>query len=240
MASSLQTLTDVYADVRQLAGKDSTTLPDAALLRAANKYYLLMVRELVALNEDLYAEISRADLVSGQREYVLPVDDTASTYGGGLIKLQRVEVTYNNADWHVVDPVSLQQLATPTALDADIANQFVREQPKYWFKDRSLWLAPVPDSTDYTTASNQNLFIYWIKRPSELSGTSSIPDLPKDFLAVLIEGMLYDVYRRFGRTSDARDALQNWYAGIARMKELEAAPDEEQPLRMHAMTKRYD
>lgn len=240
MTASYQTLANIYSDVRKLSGKDSTTLPDADLLVAANKYYGLMVRELIGLNEDIYAEISYTDLVSGQREYPLPTDNTTTTYGGGLIKLQRVEISYDNSKWYVMNPLSLQEISGSTILDADLDDQFSREAPRYWFKDRSLWIAPVPDSSDYTTASNGNLRIYWIKRPVELASTSSIPDLPKDFLPILAEGMLYDVYRRFGRTSDARDALQNYYNGINRVRELEQSPDAEQPFIFIGAKKQYD
>src|SRR3990167_8248844 len=123
MASSYQTLADVYSDVRYNAGKDSNTLVDADLLRLANKYFNLMFRELVGLNEDLYAEIASTALVADQREYSLPAD-SASTFGSGLIKLQRVEVTYDGTNWYVANPLSLQEIAGPTILDADLNEQF--------------------------------------------------------------------------------------------------------------------
>jgi len=234
MASSYQTLANVFSDVRYLSGKDSTTLEDADLLRIANKYYLLMVRELVDLNEDLYAEISYTDLVSGQREYLLPYDDTAGTaanlqyYGGGLIKLQRVEVTYDGSEWKVADPISFQEIERATITDVDLNQQFDKSDPKYWFKDRSLWIAPVPGSGDSVAAGNHGLYIFWVRRPGEMTATSAIPDLPKDFLSVLVEGMLIDVYRKYGRTADARVAQANWETGIENMREKEANIDFEQ------------
>lgn len=241
MASSYQTLDNVFSDVRYIAGKDSTTLSDTNLLRTANKYYSLMVRELIDLSEDLYAEISSADLVASQREYVLPTDDTATTYGGGLIKLQRVEINYDGSSsgWRVADPISLQQIPTPTILDADVNAEFDKGDPKYWFKDRSVWIAPVPGSSDSVAASNANLRIYWIKRPNELTATSDIPDLPKDFLGVLAEGMLIDVFRRYGRDGEASQALAKWEKGIANMREKEQGPDAEQQLIFKKARKNY-
>jgi hypothetical protein len=238
MASSLQTLDNIFSDVRTIAGKDSTTLTDAVLLRFANKYYLQLVRELIGLNEDLYAEISDSSLVADQREYVLPIDDTASAYGGGLIKLQRVEINYtdaNSSTWKVASPMSLQEIDGPTVLDSDIANQYDKSAPKYWFKDRSVWIAPVPD-----VAVTNGLRIYWIERPDELEVTTDIPDFPKDFLIVLEEGILTDVYRMFNRTADARDAKENYLIGVSRMRELEQNIDQEQVYRMKTIRKRYD
>ena len=138
MASTFQTLTDVYSDVRFNAGKDSNTLEDADLLRIANKYYFPMFRELVDLNEELYAEISSADLVASQREYILPTDSSSTPFGGGLIKLQRVEISYDGSNWYVASPISLQEIATPTILDVDLNNIYAKSSPVYWFKDRSV------------------------------------------------------------------------------------------------------
>lgn len=242
MPSSYQCLSNVFSDVRYISSKDATTLTDANLLRLANKYYLPMVRELVDLNEDLYAEISFTDLVANQREYVLPVDNTTSTYGGGLIKMQRIEINYSGGtnDWQVADPISLQQIPTPTVLDSDINSEFSSGDPRYWFKDRSVWIAPVPCSTDDVTAGNANLYMYWIKRPNEMTVTTDIPDLPKDFLNVLAEGMLIDVFRKYGRINDSLKAQSNWDSGLANMREKEQGPDTEQQLIFMAARKRYN
>ena len=197
-----------------------------------------MVRELISLREDLYAELSSADLVADQREYILPVD-SASTFGGGLIKLQRVEITYDGSNWYVADPISLQQIPTPTILDVDLNNEFDQRNPKYWFKDRSVWIAPVPLSSDSVAASNAGLRIFWIKRPNEMTAVGDIPDIPTDFLSVLVEGILIDVFRKYGRMSEMREARANWTLGIQRMRVLETHPDQEQPLILMAGRKNY-
>ena len=185
MASSYQTLTDVYSDVRYNSGKDSNTLVNSDLLRLANKYYRLMVRHLIDLNEDLYAEISNTALVANQREYPLPTD-SITTYGSGLIKLQRVEIAYDGSNWRVADPISQQEIVDPTVLNADLNNTFDKSDPVYWFKDRSIWIAPVPSSSDSVAANNTNLYIFWIKRPNEMTAGTDIPDLPTDFLSVRV------------------------------------------------------
>ena len=240
MASGWQTLDDVLTVVRTLSGKDTTTLTDATLIPIANKYYFLMVRELVGLNEDLYAEISSTDLVLNQREYSLPTDDLSSTFGLGLIKLQRVEVSYDNSTWKVADGIPFSDIKTPTILNADISTYYTTSNPKYYFKDRSVWLVPTPGSGDYTTAGNANLRIFWVKRPNEMTATTNVPDLPKDWLSVLQDGILYDVYRIYGRTDDARDSRENWQLGIIKMKELEQNISKEESLSMKTIYKNYN
>ena len=241
MSSSYQTLGDVFIEIRAIVEKDTVTLPDAILLRFANKRYLEMVRHLIGLNEDLYAEISYADLVADQREYILPQDNTDNDpgYGGGLIKLQRVEITYNASSWYLASPISLQEFTGPTITDADLNKQATQTAPRYWFKDRSVWISPVPASTDVVTADNAGIRIYWIKRPYEMTATTDVPDLPKDFIGILGEGILYDVFRKFGRFTEARDAKQNWVSGIGVMRDQEKSPDPEQPFILKAKFKNY-
>lgn len=240
MAAAYQTLQHVFDDVRFQVTKDSTTLSDSDLLRVANKYYFLLFREIVSLNEDLYAEIAYSDLVADQREYPLPTDDTSSTYGGGAIKIQRVEITYDGTNWFVADPISWQQIPSATVTDADVNEQFDKTDPKYAFKDRSLFIAPVPSSSDDVSASNANLYIFYIKRPNELASTASVPNLPKDFLGLLAEGMLIDVFRRFNRTTDSQYAQRAWENGVEKMKSLEAQPDSEEQLNLRAAIKNYE
>lgn len=239
MASTFQSLADVYTVIRTLANKDSTTLSDATLLPIANKYYFLMIREIVGLREELYAEISSTALVQNQKEYVLPTDATTSPFGGGLIKIQRVEVAYDGSNWKVAEHLPFTDITTPTILASDVDEQYSKSFPKYYVKDRSIWLVPEPDSGDSVGAGNTNLYIFWIKRPGELTAGTSVPDLSKDWLAILQEGILYDVFRKFNRISDARDALQNWQIGIQRMKELEQDIDEDQKFIMKTIYKNY-
>lgn len=239
MASVYQTLGNIYTIIRSLSNKDSTTLSDATLLAFSNKYYYLLVRELIGLREDLYAEISSGDLVANQREYVLPIDNTTGTgnngiYGGGLIKIDRVEIAYDGSTWEVVKHLPFDDILTPTILDADIVAEYSTSNPKYYFKDRSVWIVPTP-----TAAVSGGIRIFWVKRPDELSAASSIPDLPKDWLAILQEGVLYDVYRKFGRIAEARDALNNWNIGLAKMKEMEQGVDQEQQYILRNYPKNY-
>jgi len=239
MSATYQTLSNIFTLVRNLSNKDSTTLTDVTLMPIANKYYYLMIRELIGLSEEFYAEISSAALVLNQREYVLPVDDTATTFGGGLIKILRVEASYNNTNWYVGTPTSLQNIRTPITLDVDVNRYNTQANFKYYYLDGSLFLEPVPDSDDYTTVGNTNLKIYWVKRPNELASASNIPDMPKDWLSVLQEGILYDVFRMFGRTAEAADAKQNYYGMVGRMRELEQTINENERLILRPYPKNY-
>lgn len=227
MAATFQTLANIYSDVRYNAGKDSTTLVDADLLRIANKYFGLIVRGLVDINEDLYAEIATTDLVANQKEYPLPTD-SASTYGGGLIKVLRTEVSYDATNWYRALPVNLdnQKQSIYGSSVATINQEFSKSAPKYAIFDRSLWLLPVPESTDAVSPGNAGLISFWVKRPNEMTATTDIPEMPKDFLSILTEGMLIDVYRKYDKVAQADRARLNFNNMLAQAKLSETNIDE--------------
>ena len=130
------------------------------------------------------------------------------------------------------DPTIFNSATGPTV--AEVNEFYSTSFPKYGFFDRNIWIYPIP-----TAAVTNGLRIFWIKRPDELASSSSTPDLPKDFLYLLGEGMLVDVFRKFGRNSESRDALNNWLVGIERMKGLEHAIDREQKYNMKTKFKNY-
>ena len=232
MSSSFQTLADIYADVRYIAGKDSNTLIDADLLRISNKYYLTIVRELVGLNQDLYGEISTTDLVADQKEYPLPVDATDAysnnaPYSGGAIKVLRAEVSYDHTNWYQAKPIDLDNQNFALSSSTSVVNgNFDKSFPKYALWDRSLWLFPIPTSSDYVSTSNAGLRIFWVKRPAEMTATTDIPDLPKDFLSILSEGMLCDVYRKYGKIAESDRSRLNFNNMLQDMKRLELLSSE--------------
>ena len=222
MASSYQTLTNVYSDVRYAVQKDSNTVADSDLLRIANKYFLWMVRELGDIGNDLYAQISTADLVADQREYPLPVNDEVSTYGGGSMQLIRVEVSYSGEekDWVIARPIDLDSISTPL-VESRVEEQFNKNTPYFAQFDRSVWLLPRPGSSDNVAADNANLRIFYTERPDELVDGDSIPSIPKDFLNILSAGMRADVLQAHGRTAESQAAKNEFFVQLERAKELE-------------------
>lgn len=244
MSSTYQTLANVYTDVRFIAGKDSTTLLDADLLRMANKYYLWLVRELVDIGEMLYGQISTADLVQDQREYPLPVDEddgeTTHPYGGGAINIIRVEISYDaGANWYVASPTNLMDFDRTITLDAKLNDYGSTTSPLYWFFDRSVFITPVPSSSDSVSSGNAGIRIWYIQRPGEMEDSAEIPDLPKDFLNILAEGMLIDVFRKYGRNTDMRIAQERFDSLTDRMRSMEQEVDYGDLPRLGVTKKRY-
>lgn len=232
MPSIWQDVLDLQTDIRYRCNKDSTTLTSSDLLRLINKWYFWAVRELIESGSDLYTQVSSTALVPNQREYPLPIDNADGTgvkpYGGGLIQIKRVEVSYDNTNFFLADEIEYTDQAntftagvngTGVALIDSATN---RASPKYYFMDRSIWLVPLPLTGDSGTGvNNTNLRIWWIQRPKELSLTTDIPNLPKDCLNILVEGPASDVFKRYGRASEANAAEKAALQYLERAKGLE-------------------
>lgn len=203
-------------------------MPDATLLPVANRRYLEMVREIVSLDDSWYAAIETQDFTVDDGTYTIKVDDTASTFGAGAIKVIRAECTYDGTNWVVAQPITRQELsilgiALGSDTDADL-DEFSESYPRYYHFGGSIKIMPVPNTT-----RTSGLRIFHIARPNELTSSSSIPDFPKDFLGVLCDGMLYDFYRQFTRMVEAREAKQDWFNGLANMKLLMSDRDTNSP-----------
>lgn len=211
-----KTLSDIYDDVRFRTNTDSTSLANSDLLRIANKYFRIIMRHFVDSDEDFYAEISTFNTVANQQEYSAPADSASSPFGGGAIKILRIEVTYDGSNWKVLDPVNWREIPKTTQSASQINEQFSTTAPAYAYFDRNLFLFPIPTSSQ--TAGGR---LFYIKRPNEMTATSDVPELPADFLDMLSLGMSIDAYENLGNENMVRDTLARFNARLADMKPQE-------------------
>ena len=212
MAATFQVLSQIFSSIRFMVGKDANTLTDANLTALANKHYLWILRNLNE-GEFVSGEISTADLVANQQEYPLPVDDTASTYGGGAIQLLRVETALDGTNWKLAKKLDMLSYGLPANGSAPY-NMYTVSEPAYALYDNSIWFYPTP-----TTAVTGGFKIYWIKRPDELT-TASIPDMSKDFFGVLELFVRADVLAMLGKSSESIAIKQEAYQLLEKAKQM--------------------
>lgn len=217
MASIYQTLSNVFGEIRLLVNKDSYTISDTNLLTMANKHYLWLIRELNQ-GEYVNGQISTTNLVNGQQEYPLPVDDTAGSgavpYGGGYVQMLRVESALDGSNWKVLQKVDMMSQSLPANGNAPY-DIYTVQNPAYALYDSSLWLYPTP-----TSNVTNGLKLYFVERPTELDATSDIPDLSKDFLPILSLFVRSDVLTILGRTQEAAEVKAEAYTLLERAKQL--------------------
>ena len=213
MASIYQTTANVFTNIRALVSKDSNTISDATLLGYANKWYFWIMREL---NQSTFisGEIATADLVANQQEYALPADETSSSYSGGIYQILRVEAALDGTNWHLLPEVDL--LSYPQVFnDTNLTSRFTTSEPAFAWFDNSLWLWPIP-----AVAGEELLRIFWLKRPDEIAATSTISEVPKDFLGILETLVRSDVLTSLGRANESSLAKQEGFQMLERAKQL--------------------
>ena len=121
---------------RFITDTDTITFTNADLDASLNMYYDLFVSEILdAMDEwDFNADIATADLVANQQEYVFPT---------ALLKIKRIEVTYDGANWYKAEPMGVNEVGHATDTTS-IREHFITSEPYFDLMDTSLMLYPIP------------------------------------------------------------------------------------------------
>ncbi len=204
------TLLQLRDDIRRQSKITSNDLSDATLNVIVNKYYDILLSIVSDLQEDRLLEKSTADLVADQQEYTLPTD---------IMRLKRIEVTYDGTDTQVATAFDINERGNPdSATDTTtISNEFSTDEPFYDQMDYSFFLYPIP-----STSITGGLTLWYVQRPVALSADGDSPDagIPQDFHYLLVEGPLKDVFRRFRKNDQEDRANANWERGKVQFREL--------------------
>ena len=174
-------------------------------------WYHTVVNEVLQSMDDwdYQAEYATADLVANQQEYTVPSD---------LIKIKRIEVTYDGSNWYLATPFDLNQ-RSGTNDSATIAEEFSTTSPAYDLMDNSLFIYPIP-----TANSTAGLKIWYEKEANELSGATDEPNLPEAYQKVLCYGAAKDYFEKYsekeGFTNKRNLMTQNYNDLLERMKEF--------------------
>ncbi|HAX98436.1 MAG TPA: hypothetical protein DCY12_06010 [Candidatus Atribacteria bacterium] len=80
--------------------------------------------------------IATANLVANQQDYTFPTT---------LLKIKRVEVSYDGTEWHEVTPFDISQRSRPTDTTS-IADDFTATEPYYDIVGSAVFLYPIPAS----------------------------------------------------------------------------------------------
>ena len=227
------TLSDVYDDARFKVNKTSTDVSDANLLRISNKILREIYSSLIGLGEDFYTEIATFDLVANQREYTLPADSSSTPWGGGAIKVLRVEAKLDGTNWTLVQPIKFTQQTSPYN-ETDIIAQFSNSIPYYAVFDNSLFIF-----SGTITAVTTGARIIYVKRNAELTASSATPDLPNEFLTVLSTGITKDLYERFGQLDRWQLANSQFERQLARLTDNQSGRVTNFPFRMTPSNEDY-
>jgi len=171
------TLTKIRQKIRYLLGEISTdNYSDTNIDRAINDYYSRAVSAALQNSGswEVQGEVSTADLVADQKEYVVPAD---------LLNLKRIEADfYDDEEWTVLSVKDMRNIYYPLSDDdVSASSSYVR------VFDNSLFLENPAESN-----VTGGLKIYYSKEITDLSGDSDATILPDHCNNYIIHGACLD------------------------------------------------
>jgi len=149
----MATITNINLETRALVDADSTSYPDATLLRRVNMAYEEIVGKLIALNKNWkfddsnYSDlpIGLGDLVSGQQDY---------SFASTLLMVERVEVMDSDGNYHKLKPIDEKDISE--ALSQYKSGGGMPE--KYARRGNSIFLYPYPLTASVTISDGLKVY----------------------------------------------------------------------------------
>jgi hypothetical protein len=136
---------------------------------------------------DFKAEVGTTNLVANQQEYVLPCD---------LLKIKRVEVSYDGTNWEKVNFFDINERQT----DTNDLSDFQKTEPYADLMDKSIMLYPIP-----TADVDGGLKIWYSKEENALANVTDEPSLAEPFQIGLCYGAAKDYYERHSEKPNFAD-----------------------------------
>ena len=147
------TISDILAEARSLTDTDSTSYPNAVLLRRCNNAYEEIVGKLIARNsrwqfdDSNYTSfpIGYTTLVAGQQDYTF---DTAH------LIIERVQVKDSSGIWQLLRPINMQDIGMPRE-EYQKTNGLPMEYDK---SGSSILLFPAPSAATTTLTAGMRVY----------------------------------------------------------------------------------
>jgi hypothetical protein len=189
---------------RFLTNTDTVTFTDADLEVLINANYHYFVNEILEAMDgwDFQGEIATADLVASQQEYVFPTD---------ILKIKRVEVTYDGTNWYKAEFFDIAEIGTATD-STHLTQNFTQSNPFVDILENSIFLFPVP-----TASVTGGVKIWYEKEATELTNDSDTPVIATAYHKGLSYGAAKDYFQKYndGRATTMENEMQKY---IAKMK----------------------
>lgn len=184
------TYAQLISDARFLAGGITTNDWSAAeaTLSLNAWYHKVVTMVLGAQDEWDFDDVNHTDfpilttnLVANQQDYSIPASEK-------VLKLKRVEVTYDGSTWYKVSPFDVNERGEATDTTT-ISNDFSTGEPYYDVQANSIFLYPIP-----TSNVTNGLKIWWTREIDEFTtgDTTQEPGIDEPFHRMLSIGAALD------------------------------------------------
>lgn len=230
MLYNASTSTGIVNYGRFLTNTNTTTYTSSDANASVNRWYQFIIAEVLQAMDDwdFQGEYATTSLVASQQEYVLPTD---------IIKIKRVEVTFDGTSWYTVSPMDINERADATD-STSVNNDFNVAEPFYDLMDNSLFLYPIP------TANSTNGLKVWYEKEGDTLTDTSEPNLPESYQKVLSYGMAMDYFEKYsekdGFTNKRNLMKQNINEMVEKIKEHYNSRNQDRPYRITPSYTEYD
>lgn len=186
------TISDIGNYVTFRTGADTTAFTAANRLISTNRWYHKIVTMILGAQDEWdWDDTNRTDypiattsLVANQQDYNLGTTIK-------ILKINRVEVTYDGTTWYKAEPVDINQLSIPTDTTS-LSGEFTTTKPYYDVNSGSIFLYPIP------TASVSGGLKIWYQREADeftsaqVSTGTKEPGFDEPFHVMIGLGMCLD------------------------------------------------
>lgn len=211
------TLGDIALTARFLTNSDSTSYTDAQLLININTWYQKVVSMIFESQDESDFDDARntdypietTSMVAAQRDYPIPVSNA-------MLKIKRVDLTYDNTNWYRANPID--DGAVSTDMGASLTNtdqNYIKQNPRYDIKYNAVWVYPAPTAADATAGAS--IRIEWERNVTpftsgELTTGTVVPGFDAPFHPILAQGAAYDYAfaRQLPQLAQLQQSLQDW------------------------------
>lgn len=218
------TLGDINLKTLQLLHTDSTGYTDAQMLIDLNIWWQKIVSMIFESQDDTDFDDQRnttypivtTPMVAAQRDYAMPVSE-------GVLKLKRVDVTYDGSNYFRATPfddgVPQWGQGNPTAEDSNM----IKAAPRYDMKYNSLFIYPLAIASDVSAGAT--IRVEWERAvipfsktadyPSDTMSTSTtVPGVDLPWHPMLAYGAAYEYANaaNLPQLQNIKQDLQDWEA----------------------------
>jgi len=147
------TITDIFAEARALVDADSTSYPDATLLRRINQAGRELTAKFIISNKNIkFDDANNTDLPIGTFDLVN--EQQAYNHGGSLIQIDRVEIKDINGNWKKLDYINEKNITEALAEYKKTAGM----PTEYARRSNSIFLYCPPSSSYVTLTAGGKIY----------------------------------------------------------------------------------
>lgn len=147
----MATITEIFAEARALVDADSTSYPDATLLRRVNLAYEMVVAWLINADGTWnFDDTNYTDFPIGK--FTLVEDQAKYSFNDEFLQIEEVQILNKNGDYEIIHPIDQKEYSNVIPLEEAYETSGM---PQYYDKisDDTIKLFPAPDDgTNVTLA----------------------------------------------------------------------------------------